>query len=371
MKKKILGFMLVALVTTLVACNGKGRSEPTDDSRAESTTIEITAEGNTEVENIATENEEVEESGQESSEEIETVKLYDWDALMDLPDPIPAEENPEERMAHNIYAEPDLSRTTGHFTGFLIDFCTDCKANCTYWALCNWRMDTHELEKQHVLKSTGGAYAGLQNTADGKKAIMSFWEITYDENGKEVKVLASRVYPKTNKTSTFGGEGEGTNYISLFPWQKNHWYRMYLNCYDNEEGDTFVEQWFQDLESKEWTKISCFNTGLKHSCFMGGMTQFMENFWGLYSNEVRTFAYRNAYVREKETGKWKSLTKFQMSADTWWDNKKGKVAFTADENTLYGITCGYGPDSLKLNSDVSGVFEITQTEDPQIPDDAE
>ena len=197
---------------------------------------------------------------------------------------------------------------------------------------------------------------------------MSFWEISYDdENGNEVKVLASRVYPKTDKTSTFGGEGEGTNYIPLFPWEKDHWYRMYLNCYDDEEGYTFVEQWVQDMETEEWTKISCFNTGLKHSCFMGGMSQFMENYWSVYSNEVRTFAYRNVYVREKGTGEWTGLTNFRMSSDTWWNNKKGTVAFTSDENTLYGITCGYGPDSLELNSDVSGLFEINLTKEPSVP----
>ncbi len=63
------------------------------------------------------------------------------------------------------------------------------------------------------------------------------------------------------------------------------------------------------------------------------------------------------------------LTRFQMSSDTWWNNKKGIVAFTSDENTLYGITCGYGPDSLELNSDVSDLFEIKLTEEPHIPNE--
>ncbi|MBR4731963.1 MAG: DUF3472 domain-containing protein [Lachnospiraceae bacterium] len=355
MKRKTLSLILITLTIAMTACGGKDAKE----SAAESQKAEST---------VAAESESATESESAQEPEVEDVKLYDWNSILELPDPIPAEDNPESRMAHNIYVNPDLSQTSGQYTGFLIDFCTDCTANCTYWALCNWRMDTSELESEYMLKNTGGAYAGLQNTEEGKKAIMSFWEISYDdENGEEVKVLASRVYPKTNKTSTFGGEGEGTNYIPLFPWEKDHWYRMYLNCYDDEEGYTFVEQWVQDMETEEWTEISCFNTGLKHSCFMGAMSQFMENYWGAYSNEVRTFAYRNFYVREKGSDEWKALTKFKMSSDTWWNNKKGTVAFTSDENTLYGITCGYGPDSLELNSDVSGLFEIELTAEPNFP----
>ena len=355
MKRKTLSLILITLTIAMTACGGKDAKE----SAAESQKAEST---------VAAESESATESESAQEPEVEDVKLYDWNSILELPDPIPAEDNPESRMAHNIYVNPDLSQTSGQYTGFLIDFCTDCTANCTYWALCNWRMDTSELESEYMLKNTGGAYAGLQNTEEGKKAIMSFWEISYDdENGEEVKVLASRVYPKTNKTSTFGGEGEGTNYIPLFPWEKDHWYRMYLNCYDDEEGYTFVEQWVQDMEPEVWTEISCFNTGLKHSCFMGAMSQFMENYWGAYSNEVRTFAYRNFYVREKGSDEWKALTKFKMSSDTWWNNKKGTVAFTSDENTLYGITCGYGPDSLELNSDVSGLFEIELTAEPNFP----
>ena len=294
--------------------------------------------------------------------------LYNWNSILKLPNPIPTEDNPEDRMAHNIYVNPDLSQTSGQYTGFLIDFCTDCNANCTYWSLCNWTMDKSELEREHELVKNEGAYAGLQNTIFGKAAIMSFWENSYKaENGEEVTILASREYPSTDETDLFDSEKNGTNYIPLFHWEQNHWYRMYLNCYDDEEGYTLVEQWVQDMETKEWTKISCFNTGLRHSCFMGEMHQFMEDYVGLYSNEVRTFAFRNVYVREKGCDEWTGITKFRLSADTDYDNKKGTVAFAADENTLYGITCGYGPDSLELNSDVSAIFEIKLTEKPTIP----
>ena len=48
------------------------------------------------------------------------------------------EANPENRMAHNIYSDPDLSGTSGRFSAFSIDFEAEDTAEGTYWALCNW-----------------------------------------------------------------------------------------------------------------------------------------------------------------------------------------------------------------------------------------
>ena len=99
-----------------------------------------------------------------------------WDALLA---PVEAgaqdEANPEERMAHNIYSEPDLSCTGGKFDGFLIDFKADQAGTGTYWALCNWYMNTDDLmHKFDAAEAYAGAYAGLQMRPDGPKAIMSF-----------------------------------------------------------------------------------------------------------------------------------------------------------------------------------------------------
>jgi Domain of unknown function (DUF3472). len=295
--------------------------------------------------------------------------LYNWSTILELPDAIPAEDNPENRMAHNIYCNPDLSGTSGRYTGFLIDFCTDHDAVGTYWSLCNWRMDTSELASRYQVTQSGGAYAGLQNRPDGKKAIMSFWEHHYiDENGEEVVLRAPRVYPPTDDTNVFGGEGNGTNYIPDFEWKADRWYRMYLCCYEDEEsGHTYVEQWVEDIEAGAWTKISCFDTGLKDSCFTGGMSQFMENYISAYCTEIRTCAFRNIYVREKESGEWVGIRRAKLSIDTIWDNKKGVYAFSADENTLYGITCGTGPDTAQLGEDISSWYEVALTDEPHTP----
>jgi len=290
----------------------------------------------------------------------------DWDAILSVPQDAQYEENPEQRMAHNIYSDPDLSGTAGKFDGFMIDFKADKAGTATYWALCNWQMNIDDLMSKYVVTDEyAGAYAGLQMRPDGPKAIMSFWEINYlDTYGNEKKIEATRVYPSAEDTNRFDGEGEGTNYICTYQWEAGKWYRMYLNCYQNENGKTFVEQWVEDLSTEEWTLISRFDTGLYHSYFEGDMSQFMENYDYEYANETRTFEYRNIRVREYGNGNWTTLNTSRLSVDTWWDNKKGNALFGAIEDRFFGIANGYGASAYELDADISDTYTIRSTEGP-------
>ena len=284
----------------------------------------------------------------------------DWHSLMDFKEPVPSESNPEQRMAHNIYSDPLLDEMSGKYSGFLIDFRSDHDAVCTYWSLCNWSMDITDLASKYTVTDSGWAYAGFQNTLNGKTAIMSFWDIHYnDENGNDTIIRAKQIYPNNAGVSTFSGEGEGANRNQPYAWKAGHWYRMYLNCYeDNEIGHTIVEQWIQNIDTKEWTKISCFDTGLSESFMTGDMSQFMENYDWEYCNEVRSGSIRNIYVRDYDSGEWIAVTRSKLSVDTWYGNKKGNFAFDADKSTLYGITCGFGDDIANDGEDISKVFVI-------------
>ena len=293
----------------------------------------------------------------------------DWDALLKVPGKAAKQEaNPEKRMAHNIYANPDLSSTSGKFSGFMIDFKADKTGMCTYWALCNWRMNKDDLmSKYEVIDTNAGAYAGLQVRPDGPKAIMSFWEIKYkDAVGNEKKIEAKRVYPSIGDTNKFGGEGEGTNYICDYKWKKGKWYRMYLNCYQNKKGKTYVEQWVADLSTGKWTLISRFDTGLYYSYFEGGMTQFMENYNYNYANETRTFEYRNIRVREYGKKDWTTIRTADLSVDTNWHNKKGNALYGATKNCFYGIANGYGPDAYEEDAVIRDTFTVKPTKNMYI-----
>ena len=311
----------------------------------------------------------VEGMGENVLDKIRPADSIEWSSVLDYPDPVPRESNPKQLMAHNIYSDPVLTNQSGKYSGFLIDFRADYTPEGTYWALCNWDMDTSCLSKLGTVTDAGGAYAGLQSNDVGPESIMSFWEITYkDSKGSKHVINANRVYPETNSTNHFGGEGEGTNYITGYEWKPGKWYRMYIGCYeDAASGHTFVEQWFEDIAKKKWTKICVFDTGLSNSYFKGAMSQFMENYDYETSNNVRTFEYKNIYVRDYKTGKWNGITKSTLSIDTWWGNKKGSYAFGANENALYGITCGYGADTAPLNADIRKTFTIKLTDDPATP----
>ena len=157
-------------------------------------------------------------------------------------------------MAHNIYSNPVLNGTGRKFDGFSIDFRGIQTPRATYWALCNWGMNLSGFRTEHPDAKGGGAYAGMQNTCNGKTAIMAFWEIFYE--GESKRHNARRVYP-AGKDNTFGGEGEGTNYITPFGWEDNCWYRMILRSWvDAEKGTTFVGQWICNRETGSWSLIS-------------------------------------------------------------------------------------------------------------------
>ena len=293
-----------------------------------------------------------------------------WDELLNVPEEQAQNEpNPEDRMAHNIYSDPDLSATSGKFDGFMIDFKADKAGTATYWALCNWEMNIDDLMRKYdVTDMYMGAYAGLQMCPEGPKAIMSFWDINYkDASGNEKKLEAKRVYPSNEDTTKFDGEGEGTNYICDYKWKAGRWYRMYLNCYQNKKGKTFVEQWVADLSTGKWTLISRFDTGLYYSYFQGGMSQFMENYDSMYANETRTFEYRNIRVREYRKKNWMTIKTSLLSVDTFTDNKKGNAVYGATKDRFYGITNGYGPDAFEMDEFFGDIYTIKPIKNLYIP----
>lgn len=349
LKKNILNLILYMTIFALTACGAK---EPEAQTMQENPTATPAAEAIPPVEGVG------------ATPATEDLNGVNWDELLTVPaEEAKYESNPENRMAHNVYVDPDLSATSGKFDGFMIDFKADQAGTATYWALANWQMNKDDLLSNYqVIDVYAGAYAGLQMRPDGPKAIMSFWEIKYlDESGNEKKIEAERIYPAGDDTNRFGGEGEGSNYICDYKWEAGNWYRMYLNCYQDEAGRTYVEQWVADLATEEWTLISRFDTGLYHSYFEGGMSQFMENYDANYAGETRTFEYRNICVREYGEEDWTEICTAYLSVDTWWDNKKGNALYGATKDRFYGIANGYGPDAYELNEVVGGMFTVEAT----------
>ena len=243
-------------------------------------------------------------------------------------------------MAKNIYSDPDLSKTSKKFDAFTIDFRGIDTPNSTYWALCNWQMDLTEFKKAHTDVRGGGAYGGLQTIINGKTAILSFWEVGYKENGVAKTQRAKRIYPKGDE-STFGGEGEGTNYIHEFNWPTNVWHRFTLFSWtDYLTKKTFVGEWIQNLSSQEWTLFAYFNTNLDNSYITGGLSQFQENYNANYFGYERSFHFKNMYVYDRTYRKWISLNTTKLSYDpaSWGYNTAGTHDIGYTSTYFYGST---------------------------------
>ena len=252
-------------------------------------------------------------------------------------------------MAKNIYSDPDLSKTSGQFEAFTIDFRGIDTPNSTYWSLCNWGMDLTDFKKTHSNVEGGGAYGGLQTVINGKTAILSFWEVLYKENGVQKSHRATRIYPKGDESS-FGGEGEGTNYIHEFNWPTNVWMRFFLRSWiDPDTKETYVGEWIQNLQTKEWTLFAYFNTKLKDSFIIGGLSQFQENFYDKYFGYERSFQIKNMYAYDRSYKKWISLPTTTLSYDppSWGFNTAGTHDIGYTSTYFYGSS-GLPVDDQKV-----------------------
>ena len=272
-------------------------------------------------------------------------------------------------MAKNIYSDPDLSKTSKKFEAFTIDFKAVDVPNKTYWSLCNWRMDLTEFKKKYPDATGGGAYSGLKTNVNLKTGILSFWEVKYKEDGEEKSHRASRMYPKGSE-SEFGGEGEGTNYITEFDWPSNVWHRFVIRSWvDKEKGYTYCGNWIQNLETKEWTLYSYFNTNLINSYITGGLSQFQENYNANYFGEERSFRIKNMYAYDKSYEKWISLNTTKLSYDpaSWGYNTAGTHEIGYTNNYFFGSS-GLPVDDQKLY-DESNPKSVTGTiTQPELPD---
>ena len=255
-------------------------------------------------------------------------------------------------MAKNIYSNPDLSKTSKKFEGFTIDFRGIDTPDQTYWALCNWNMDLTDFRRTHPNAEGGGAYGGLQTKLNGEKvSILSFWEVLYKEGGVEKSHRATRMYPVGDESS-FGGEGEGTNFIYKYDWPTNVWHRYVLRSWLDSNGDTFVGQWIQNLSNNEWTLFAYFNTKLKNSYIIGELSQFQENFDAKYFGEERSFHIKNMYAFDKSYQKWISLATSTLSYDpsSWGYNTAGTHDIGYTTNYFYGSS-GIPVDNQKVYDD--------------------
>ena len=239
-------------------------------------------------------------------------------------------------FAHNIYSDPDLSGTSGKFTGFMIDFKTDAQAHDTYWQMCCAGLDISEIRQTYPNASGGGFYGGLQSGPKNQNTLFSFWDIINGNDESAVITTPTRVYPPGDEHS-FGNEGNGHNYAMAYKWDESKWYTYLVHCWkDKSTGRTFIGQWVKDVETGKWDLTSYFDTTMKDTAITGAMSQFMENFVTQYSELKRDVYMKNVYTCDKADGKWVSLNKGSMAYSYFQDNKKGSHELGFNDEYFFG-----------------------------------
>lgn len=239
------------------------------------------------------------------------------------------------------------------FTEYTVDLKADYLPIGTYCCPANFNIDYSSLENKYtnIRQDYISGYAGLQNTDQGKKAIMSMWDIyaTEKSTGKNVTLRPRLVWSNGYYTGGFTGEGEGQQCIGAFEWKASHWYRIKLVCHnDSASGNTFISFYVCDLETMEWTKICTYDTLVKNTCFKGNLAVFLENYIKPVAGDVRTMEIRNGTIRLADSGKLVNLDTMHLGASgvsgVSGEGYDGSYAFGATGDRFWMITSGVGGD---------------------------
>ena len=214
-----------------------------------------------------------------------------------------------------IYSAPDFSKTSNKFEIYTIDFMGTNTPKTTYWALFQFSLDLSDLKKKYTDVTGGVVYGGLQVVENGRKSIMSCWQVEYKDKGVKKIIKSNRVYPKGSE-STFDNEGSGTNFLTEYNWPTNVWNRFVVRTWKDElTGNTFIGGWIQNLKTGQWTLHAYFNTNLQNSFILGGIHLFQEHYTYNYFGLERSFRIKNMYVFDKVDNKWISLNTTRLYID--------------------------------------------------------
>lgn len=270
----------------------------------------------------------------------------DWGALMRLPNKAEINEYNHSSISRAPYlcAWFDTQKI-GKFKEISVDFKADYLPSATYCSLANFYLDYSDqlTQYQRVTQDGIAGYAGLQrNDRDPSRynGILSFWDVyCWDAKGNKTTLRAQRIWPEDKiADESFGNEGTGAHYLSDYPWEAGHWYRMLLQCgTSSQTGNTTVEQWVRDLETGEWTKLCIYDLGAPNLSFTSDMAAFLENFQEATSGEIRAMEIRNVRVRSVATDAWIDVETASISRQFDWS---GSYQYGADANTIWMISTG-------------------------------
>lgn len=288
--------------------------------------------------------------------------MRDWGGIIE----IPSNQEIAEFNKNSVNRSPYLVGwldigASMKYVGYSIDFKADYIPYGTYFCCANMWMDLTSLKQEYEevsIASKPSFYAGIQmwDSGKGSGSIMSFWDIyCKDKWGELTTIHAKLVYPEDKKENVFTHEGNGVNYQNEYAWDPGCWYRMLLQCVRSEtDNHTLVEQWICNLETGEWTKICCYDTGVSGSCFVGRAAVFLENYLVQYAGDIRTIEYKNIRIHPVDVEAWVPISRVSMSHQSY----SGSFCYGVDNEQFWMISTGVENRS-GLQSRESHTYQVT------------
>jgi hypothetical protein len=152
----------------------------------------------------------------------------------------------------------------------------------SYWETMGWNVGAE-----------GGAYCGIQQSAQGTNFIFSIW----DPKASKDPITAPYKLPNSN-VEKFGGEGTGLHYDDkrIIGWTMNTWVRVVSRRWDYN-GHSFFGYWSYDYGTTNWTHHVTMDFPVPNVKFNNGSTNSFLEDWNGTPQNYRKGLYKNGYKR--------------------------------------------------------------------------
>lgn len=240
----------------------------------------------------------------------------------------------------------------GGFSQYAVDFKADYLPYQTYCSLGNFFIDYSSLRDKYKSVDNGGgisAYCGFQriNKPNSPEyiGILSIWDAyCVDKSGKKDTIRAKLISSSSGaKEVSYSNEGIGISCRPEYLWQPKKWYRMLVQCAEPQNGgNTKLEFWVGDLETKKWTNLCIFDLGAPGLKFKNSTAVFLEDWLTETAGEIRTLEFKNVRIYSSSKRKWISVKSGYLNNR---DNDEslcfsGSYQYGADNSTFWMITSG-------------------------------
>ncbi len=284
-----------------------------------------------------------------NKQEVYSERFYltrDWHAIMHYP--TAGLYAPEGGRAPYVLFIPRFG--TKVISEYSIDFSIDDTADGTYFSMLSAEMDVSALRKKYKnlyndYTYPGGFYCGFKLwDNDVRTIIMNVWDIfCEDKYGNRSVICATQLYPEYKRgVSQPAGEGSYQQFITEYPWQTHHPYRMLMQRSTSDTtGNAVLTMWICDLMTMQWDELVSWDLGYASAGINTAKAAgFLENFNPYFSPYVRNVNFSNIRGRNG-SGNWTAVKSVEFYVDfTGTHNYTGSYDFGSDNTSFWIITTG-------------------------------